>query len=88
MIADDSNMERLVHIDLHGLHVNEAKVSLTEFVLPALPVLRKVVVITGHGAHSQDTSSILKREIMQFLGGLDIRCEENKRNKGSLIVWG
>ena len=66
--------------------MNEAKESLNEFVLPILPALKKIVVITGHGAHSQDAPSILKREMMQFLGGMEIRCEENKNNKGSLIV--
>ena len=67
--------------------MNEAKESLNEFVLPILPALKKIVMITGHGAHSQAESSILKREIIQYLASLDIRCEENKKNKGSLMVW-
>ena len=43
----DGQEKGLVHVDLHGLHCNEAKERVNEYILPILPVLKKIIVITG-----------------------------------------
>jgi DNA-nicking Smr family endonuclease len=57
----------VMSIDLHSLHVEEAKSMLAEYIFPALPVARKVHVITGRGVHSKGGKSFLKEEIKVFL---------------------
>ena len=74
----------IVHVDLHCLHVNEAKERVKEFVLPILPVLKRMIIITGHGAHSGG-SSVLKESLKSFFNEIGVRCEETK-NKGTLCL--
>ena len=45
---EDGQVQGLVHVDLHGLHVKEAKERINEYVLPILPALKKVILITGY----------------------------------------
>jgi DNA-nicking Smr family endonuclease len=51
VILDDENVESGVFVDLHGLHVNEAKLKLNELVLPMLTDLKK------NNAHNRSRSS-------------------------------
>jgi DNA-nicking Smr family endonuclease len=52
-----------ITIDLHALHVEEAKAMLQEYVFPALPVVKRIVIITGRGLHSRGGKGVLKDEI-------------------------
>jgi DNA-nicking Smr family endonuclease len=56
----------LMSIDLHALHVEEAKNMLLEYVFPVLPVVRKVVVITGRGTNSNGGKGVMKEEIKVY----------------------
>lgn len=85
-IIEDSESFSHLRIDLHGLHVNEAKEKINEFVMPILPALKKVIVITGYGAHTQSGDSILKEAIKQYFVSLNVNCIESTRNKGILCV--
>ncbi len=79
----------IMHIDLHGLHVHEAESILQDYVLPVLPVLKRVYLITGRGKHSKDGKSVLKESVMTFLREdvkLALRCEEQIGNDGVLFV--
>jgi DNA-nicking Smr family endonuclease len=40
-----------VQVDLHGLHVREAKEKIDEYILPILPALNKLAITTGYGSH-------------------------------------
>lgn len=85
--AEDGTESGLVHVDLHGLHVNEAKERVNEFVAPILPALKRMIIITGHGVHNQTGSSVLKDNMKQYFSEtLKLRCEDTK-NKGALIVY-
>ena len=79
------NYESEVFVDLHGLHLNEAK--LNELILPTLKDLKKITLITGHGAHSKSGESILKKSISNFLKEKKIRCEDDQNNKGTLCIF-
>jgi len=87
VIMDDENDERGVFVDLHGLHVNEAKLKLTELILPVLTDLKKITLITGHGAHSKNGESVLKKAIGTFLKEKKIHCEADLNNKGALCIF-
>jgi hypothetical protein len=56
----------LMSIDLHALHVEEAKNMLLEYVFPVLPVVRKVLVITGRGTNSNGGKGVMKEEIKVY----------------------
>ena len=48
----NKRVNKKMSIDLHSLHVEEAKSILQDFILPVLPVLKKVNLITSRGKHS------------------------------------
>ncbi|KAI8851884.1 hypothetical protein BC829DRAFT_386226 [Chytridium lagenaria] len=87
---------RDLHIDLHGLQINEAKDKVREYLVPILPVLRKAYVITGRGAHSKSGKSVLKAAMLEFLPAclfdvaeakdLRVVCEPVPGNKGLLLM--
>ena len=76
----------LVHVDFHGLHVGEAKERVDEFVMPILPALKKMIVITGRGVHSEAGGSVLKQALVKYFAELNVKCEEVRKNKGALLV--
>ena len=45
----------------HGLHANEMRRKFKEHVIPILPVVKKVMEITGRGLHSSGKESKLKK---------------------------
>jgi DNA-nicking Smr family endonuclease len=69
MVSHDGKMR----IDLHALHVDEAKSMLTEYIFPALPVVKRVIVITGRGANSKGGKAVLKDEIKVSVGSYSTR---------------
>lgn len=83
---DGQEKASLLHIDMHGLHVNEAKERANEFVLPILPALKKIIIITGHGVHNETGSSVLKESLRKYFSDIKVRCEDLKKNKGALIL--
>ena len=85
----DLSSSDIISIDFHGLHVEEAKVILRDYVLPVLPVLKKVFLITGRGKHSKSGQSILKESVRKYLlkeTELKLRCEDKIGNEGVLYV--
>ncbi len=83
---EDGQTHGLVQVDLHGLHVKEAKERVAEYVLPILPAMKKMIIITGHGAHNQDGNSVLKESIKKYFEELNINCVELTKNKGALCI--
>ena len=85
----DLSSSDIMSIDLHGLHVHEAKTILRDYVLPVLPVVKKIYLITGRGKHSKDGKSVLKESVKKFLTEeveLKLRCEDQIGNEGILFV--
>ena len=81
-----NNSATRLHVDLHGLHINEAKEKINEFIMPILPSIKRIIVITGHGAHSNGKSSVLKDSIKEYFLTLGVICVESTKNKGALCV--
>ena len=84
-IVDES--DESVNIDLHGLHINEAKEKLNEIIFPFMSILKRVNLITGHGLHNQSGESLLKNAVKSFLNEKNLRCDEDIKNKGVLHLY-
>ncbi|KAJ3159252.1 hypothetical protein HDU86_001855 [Geranomyces michiganensis] len=74
-----------VHVDLHGLHKEEARTIVVDFVLPTLPVLKTVHVITGKGAHSEDGEGVLRDMVKGLAAEHGVRVEKTK-NSGVMCL--
>ena len=74
-------------VDLHGLHVNEAREIVREYILPILGVVRQIMVITGRGIHSETGKSVLRDPVRQLFEAFKHRCEEVKGNAGAFFVF-
>ncbi|KAJ3107733.1 hypothetical protein HDU97_003403 [Phlyctochytrium planicorne] len=81
-----SNDRWELYVDLHGLHVEEAKLMMEQFVLPVVPVLKSVNIITGRGKHSQSGESILKKAMKDYLPTVGFVGKEVQENPGVLNV--
>jgi DNA-nicking Smr family endonuclease len=78
---------RGVQLDFHGLYVNEAKKIIDADVLPVLPVLKKIVLITGRGAHNPKQEAKLKSALKEYFASVKIRCEEMSENQGAICIF-
>ena len=81
-LTDDNEIQ----IDLHGLHINEAKLIIDDRILPILPVFSKLILITGHGLHSETGESVLKKAVKAHLVERNIKVERVSRNNGALRI--
>lgn len=76
-----------VFVDFHGLYVQEAIEKCADFVLPMLPVLKKIVLITGYGLHSKNGEANLKEALIKFLKSVNVNCKEHPKNKGAICIF-
>jgi len=79
-----------MRIDLHGLSVEAAKQKLVENIFPAMPVLERVVIITGRGLHAKSGKSVLKEEIKVFCREKKFTVHDVQHNPGAMYMclWG
>jgi DNA-nicking Smr family endonuclease len=68
-------------IDLHGLHVEDAKTVLDEYVLPCLPVLERIMIVTGCGVQEK-----LRKSLLAHLESLRYEHEPVMGNKGAFYL--
>jgi DNA-nicking Smr family endonuclease len=78
---------RGLHVDLHGLFINEAKEKIEELFLPVLPAVKKIVLITGRGVHNPKNEAKLKNALKDYFASVNIKCEEVKGNEGALCIF-
>jgi len=80
----------MIQVDYHGLHVNEMRMKFKEHVLPILPVVRKIMIITGRGTHSAGKEGKLKKALFKLIGQYesDIYWQRVDQNPGALyVLW-
>lgn len=80
----------MIQVDYHGLHVNEMRRKFKEHIIPILPVVKKVLIITGHGSHSAGKESKLKKALFRLIGQYeqDIYWQRVDHNEGALyVLW-
>ena len=86
------NMKPEAHLDLHGLHQDEAEQSLDRFIADCkLRGLRKVLIIHGKGIHSHGSDPVLGELVRRFIEH-DKRCgasghPKTKAEGGSGATW-
>jgi hypothetical protein len=73
-------------VDFHGLSVEAAKRFIQDPILTVLPVLKKIMIITGRGLHSQTGQGVLKSAITSYLDELKVKFEDVVGNDGALYV--
>ena len=86
------NMKPEAHLDLHGLHQDEARVKLDFFITDCCRKgLRKVIIIHGKGIHTTGTDPVLGELVRKFIEH-DKRCgssghPKTKQEGGSGATW-
>jgi DNA-nicking Smr family endonuclease len=55
--------------------------------LPVLPVIKKLVLITGRGNHSDGGKCVLKETLKDYLCELDVQIYKIKGNDGAIRVF-
>ncbi len=81
-VTDDNE----ICIDLHGLHINEAKWMIDDRVLPILQVFKQLVLITGSGSHNKSGEPVLKNAVKTYLIEKNIKVEQVGKNSGALRI--
>jgi DNA-nicking Smr family endonuclease len=85
--------DRYLSIDLHCMYADEAREKLYMLVVPVLPVMKKMLIITGKGSHSEESVGVLRGVVIRFVES--VRNREGKRcmeweaisdNEGALWV--
>ena len=90
MGAQQEGNDGLIQIDFHGLHVDEMRIKFKEHILPILPVVKKVMVITGRGLHSAGNESKLKKAVLKLIGQhqKNIYWQAIDHNPGAIyVLW-
>ena len=86
------NMQPEARLDLHGLHQDEAQISLDRFITDCkVRGLRKVLIIHGKGIHSHGSDPVLGELVRRFIEH-DKRCgasghPKTKAEGGSGATW-
>eukprot|EP00122_Pirum_gemmata_P008680 Pgem_evm1s8007 len=44
----------IIYIDFHGLHIEDVKHKIDDVVVPVLPHVEAIVIVTGKGSHSTE----------------------------------
>jgi dsDNA-specific endonuclease/ATPase MutS2 len=75
-------------VDLHGQTVQAAKKVISETILPVLPVLKKMTVITGRGLHSPNGQGVLKEALKEYLENeLSVKYQDVESNDGAILIF-
>ena len=85
-MGSDAGESEGLCIDLHGLHVAEAKAKFDELVVPVLPVLGRCVVVTGRGSHSKGGEAALREALVRHARHRALRCAVMQGNGGALEI--
>jgi DNA-nicking Smr family endonuclease len=73
-------------VDLHGLHVNEAKEVVVEYVVPVLKAIGRMMIVTGRGLHCSNLTSQLRIRVREYFESLNVECEDIPGNEGAFYV--
>jgi DNA-nicking Smr family endonuclease len=78
----------LVKVDFHGMHVHEMRQKFKDHIVPILPVVKRVLIITGRGVHSVGNESKLRKALFRQVSQYDDRVywQQVEKNQGALMV--
>jgi DNA-nicking Smr family endonuclease len=74
----------LIKVDYHGMHVHEMRHKFKEHILSILPVVKRVLTVTGRGVHSIGNESKLKKALFRQVSQYNDRMywQQVENNKG------
>jgi hypothetical protein len=89
------NTNNEIQLDFHALYVKEVKEKFDQLVLPVLPVVKSMVLITGHGYNRDKGYSVNHQALWSYIkknkknntdkyAGID--CEKVQTNPGAIRV--
>lgn len=77
----------MIQVDYHGLHVNELRKKFKDHIIPIIPAVGKVTVITGRGSHSVGKESKLKKALLKLIGEYkNLSWQRVEGNDGAIVV--
>eukprot|EP00581_Thalassiosira_minuscula_P001687 CAMPEP_0183741386 /NCGR_PEP_ID=MMETSP0737-20130205/62008_1 /TAXON_ID=385413 /ORGANISM="Thalassiosira miniscula, Strain CCMP1093" /LENGTH=105 /DNA_ID=CAMNT_0025976703 /DNA_START=301 /DNA_END=615 /DNA_ORIENTATION=+ len=88
--AEQDCTNDLIRVDYHVLRVNEMRSNFKEHLLPILPVVEKVMIITGRGLHSTGKEAKLKEALFKLVNqySSNVYLQESNKYPGSLYCCG
>eukprot|EP01135_Chromosphaera_perkinsii_P009475 Nk52_evm18s1763 gene=Nk52_evmTU18s1763 len=79
---NNGDEDTILQIDLHGLSPGQAVRKLNELVKPILPVVQKVLIVTGKGLHSAASgTSVLKEAVLRYCRDHNSSVSEARRSR-------
>ena len=59
---------------------------INELVIPILPVIGKISIITGKGSNNASGESVIKNTVFRYFNQLEIQCNVDQKNPGLLHI--
>jgi DNA-nicking Smr family endonuclease len=82
--------DRHLSVDLHCMYAHEAIEKFNTLVVPILPAIKKMLIITGKGSHSANNVGVLRKVIIELVESVrnreHMRWEAMPDNEGALWV--
>ena len=75
-----------IQVDYHGLHISGMRKKFKDHILPILPEVRKVMIITGRGSHSVGKESKLKKALQKLVEYKNLYWQRVEDNDGAILV--
>ena len=77
----------MIQVDYHGQHVNGLRKKFKDHIIPIIPAVGKVMVITGRGSHSVGKEGKLKKALVKLIEEYkNLSWQRVERNEGAIIV--
>jgi DNA-nicking Smr family endonuclease len=77
----------MIQVDYHGLHVSGMRKKFKDHILPIIPEVKKVMIITGRGSHSVGKESKLKKALQKLIGEYEnLYWQRVEDNDGAIVV--
>jgi hypothetical protein len=77
----------MVQVDYHGQHVSGMRQKFKDHIVPIIPAVGKVMVITGRGSHSVGKESKLKKALFKMIGEYEhLYWQRVEGNDGAILV--
>ena len=77
----------MIQVDYHGQHVYGMRRKFKDHIIPIIPAVGKIMVITGRGSHSVGKESKLKKALLKLIGEYNnLSWRRVERNEGAILV--
>ena len=77
----------MIQVDYHGQHVNGMRKKFKDHIIPIIPAVGKVMIITGRGSHSVGKESKLKKALFKLIGEYkNLSWQKVEGNEGAILV--